>query len=105
MTDDVLIQSLKMERDNPEFEKAIAEISNSFFTPANVEQEGYLTYPEYLRMFQSFGFRDVVFTSAAFASIDSDHDGKISFAQVIDAIIDYMTSDKPGSTAMFGLLF
>jgi len=105
MTGDVLIESLKMQRNDPEFKEAMGEIYNSFLTPENVEQEGYISYPEYLRKFQSLGFRDVVFTSAGFASIDSDHDGKISFAQVIDAIIDYMTSDKPGSTAMFGLLF
>jgi len=101
MTEDLLIESVNMQRDDPEFKERLRDIVNGFLIPMKVDQEGYLSYREYQRLFESLGFVDTSFTQEGFAVVDADHDGRVSFEEYLDAVYNYLWSDGAKTSAMF----
>lgn len=99
-----MIETMKMYKDCVELKKIGNDFLNCFITRMKVDQEGYFSYPEYRRIFESEGLIDVDFTKVGFDLIDSDHDGRVSTADILDAFMDYLCSDDVASTAVFGLL-
>lgn len=104
LTEDLLIESMKMQRINPAFGKIVVDFLLIALTPMKVDQKGFFSYDEYRRLFENVGFIDTVFTLDAFVKIDTNHDGKVSIAEFIVGAYDYMCSDDENSTAAFGLL-
>lgn len=105
MTEDLLIESVKMGRDDPSFKKTLIEALLSLFAPMKVNEKGNFNSDEYRRIFENLGFVDTDFTQEAFVAIDTNHDGKVSLAEYFVASGDYMCSDDEKTTAMFGLRF
>src|SRR5688572_1870726 len=105
LTEDLLIESVKIQREYPAFRQNISDMLISVFTHLDVNNDGFLSYEEHCRFFDDLGFTDTDFTKAAFDAIDANHDGKISFEEFVDDGNDYMCSDDESSCAFFGLLF
>lgn len=105
MTEDILIESVKMGRDDPSFKKTLYGVLLSLFVPMKVEMKGYFNYGRYRKIFANIGIADTNFTKTAFAAVDSNHDKYVSVAEYLVDANDYVCSDDENSTAMFGLLF
>src|SRR6218665_4064106 len=60
LTADILIDSMKMHRDGLEFRQLVGSILNSLLSHMKVDQEGYLSYPEYRRFYENVGFTNVL---------------------------------------------
>jgi len=103
LTEDVLIESIKMQRDDPEVKKCISDAMFSLFTAMDVNHDGHLDFEEYRRNYGDVGVADTDFTRAAFDEIDVNHDGRLSFEEYAKAAVNYLCSDD-GNTAMFGPL-
>jgi len=95
---------MKMQRDDPAMRKSLNDAVLSIFTAMCVNNDGYLDFEEYRRVFDDCGIIETDFTRAAFDAIDINHDGRLSFEEFIKAFTDYMFSDDENTTAMFGLL-
>ena len=105
MTEDKFVELFKANKDDPGLKKYVTEMVYSFLGPMDVNHNGYLDPEEYSRPFEGAGLDAANFTKAAFDAIDTNHDGKLSFAEFDKAIFDYFCSDAESSTAAFGLLF
>lgn len=92
-----------MQRDDPEFKKNISDLVFSLVTPFDANEDGFLSYEEFHRIFENSGF-NADFIKAAFAEIDANHDEKISFEEFANNTISYICSDDENTTALFGLL-
>lgn len=97
LTDSVLIESLKMEKDDPELKKAIEEMVRSVYDMMDVKKEGHATYDEYRRAFEHYGVREVDFTKEAFKAVDLNEDGFVSIDEFVIALSDYLFSDDENS--------
>jgi len=104
LTEDLFLESMKLLKDDPAFKKAIGDATHNFLTTMHENQDGYLDFAKFRRVFESGGMIDSDFTKEAFNALDGDQDGKLSFEEFTHAITDYVCSDKEGTTAMFGLL-
>jgi len=104
LTEDLLVESLKTQKDDPRFKKCLSDLLYSLLSPLDVNQDGYLNAKEYRTAFENVGIVESDFTKAAFEAIDTNHDGKLSFEEFENALIAYMCSDDETSTAVFGLL-
>ena len=105
LTEDVMIESIKMQRDDPEMKNSISDVTHSLFTAVDINNDGHLDFEEFSRIYDDIGMGDSGFTKAAFDKIDSNHDGKLSFEEYLKAVLDYLCSDDENTTAVFGLLF
>lgn len=97
LTESVLIESLAMEKDDPEFKKAIEEMVRSVYNMMDVSKEGHATYDEYRRAFKHYGVREVDFTKQAFEALDLNKDGFVSIDEFVIALMDYLFSDDENS--------
>ena len=104
LTEDMLIESMKMQRDDPEMRKSISDAMLSFFTAIDVNNDGHLDFEEFRNVFDGFGMVDSSFARAAFDEIDVNHDGRLSIEEYMNAVIDYMCTDNEKSTSVFGPL-
>lgn len=103
LTEDVMVQSLRDQKDDPGLKKCLAGLLLSILRPMDVNQDGYLNADEYRRAFESVGIAESDFTKAGFEAIDTDHDGKLSFDEFVNALINYSCSDDENTCAVFGL--
>lgn len=104
LTEDLFIESVRKLRDDPKFRKTKYDLMFSLFTAMDTNEDGFLSYQEFRRVYESCGFTDVEFTKAGFEAIDIDHDGKLSFEEFANAAVAYLCSEEESSTALFGLL-
>jgi len=103
LTEDLLVESLRPQRDSPGFKKALRDLAFAALKPMDVNLDGYLDAEEYRKVFENVGIVESDFTKAAFEAIDTNHDGKCSFEEFANALIEYMCSNVDNSAAMFGL--
>lgn len=104
LTEDVVIQSVKMQRDDPEMKKSMSDVLISIFTAMDANHDGHLDFEEFHRAFDHSGMVDIDFIRGVFDDIDVNHDGTLSIEEYVKAVIDYMCSDDEATTAVFGPL-
>jgi len=105
LNEKLLIESLKIQRDNPAFKELFRAVLRQGVTPLKLEQAGFISYNEFNRIFEDFGFFDGILTNLFFVFFDANHDGKLSVDEFYGAMIDYAFSDNTVSAALIAYLF
>src|SRR6218665_418050 len=106
LTASIFVESMKQERNDPEFREAYLEISRYFFGLLDVDGDGFLQEDEYARSLANIGIKDISVARMAFDSIDLDGDGKLSLDEFCPALLEYITSEDENSpyTMLWGPL-
>jgi len=66
MTEDVLVESLRPQRDDPRFKKSLRDVAFAMLGAMDVNDDGYLDAEEYRKVFENVGIVESDFTKAAF---------------------------------------
>ena len=93
LTPSIMVESVKQQRNDPEFKEAYQAMCVQFFRILDVNGDGFLQEDEYARSFTSVGFEDKDIIRRAFDSIDINADGKLSLEEFSTALLEYHTSE------------
>ncbi|MEU7141376.1 EF-hand domain-containing protein [Nocardia sp. NPDC046473] len=74
------------------FETAVLAIADAFMRIVDTNNDGTLSFDEYVRMYDSLGI-DPAHSSDAFRRLDRDGDGSLSYAEFRTAITEFYLSD------------
>src|SRR6218665_576951 len=97
LTPSIMVESVKQQRNDPEFKVACLAMCRQFFRILDVNGDGFLQEDEYARSFNSIGFEDKDIVRRAFDSIDLNADGKLSLEEFSTALLEYHTSEDETS--------
>lgn len=98
-----MVESIKAQKDSPVIKKRIRDLMVTAFAVLDLNQDGYLDFAEYHRIFENLGIANPDFTKAAFDAIDVNHDGKFSAEEFINATTDSICSESENTAGVFGI--
>ena len=106
LTPSIFVESIKQQKNDPEFKKAYLAMCLQFFRILDVNGDGFLQEEEYARSFGSVGIQDKGVIRRAFEAIDLNQDGKLSLEEFSTALFENLTSEDEKSryTELLGLL-
>src|SRR6218665_3326328 len=106
LTPSIFVESLKQQKNDPEFKEAYLAMCLQFFRILDVNGDNFLQEEEYARSFGSVGIQDKGVIRRAFEAIDLNQDGKLSLEEFSTALFENLTSEDEKSryTELLGLL-
>ena len=97
LTASILTESVKQQRNDPEFRKTYLKICHHFFGLLDVNGDGFLQEDEYARSFAAIGIKDTNIMRRAFESMDLNKEEKLNLDAFCAALLEYITSDDESS--------
>lgn len=93
LTSSILLESIKQQRNDPEFRETYLGACHYAFRAWNVNGDGFLQEDEYTRAFAQMGFHDTNIARRIFESADVNKDGKLSWEEFGNALFKNLTSE------------
>jgi len=97
LTASILTESVKQQRNDPEFRETYLKICHHFFGLLDVNGDGFLQEDEYARSFAAIGIKDTNIMRRAFESMDLNKEEKLNLDAFCAALLEYITSDDESS--------
>jgi len=106
LTPSILFESVKLQKDDPEFKKAFLAVCQHSISPMDVNGDGFLQEDEYTKAIAAMGFQDPNIVRRVFEAADTNKDGKLSWEEYGNAAFENLTSEDENSpfTLMWGPL-
>ena len=93
LTASILTESVKQQRNDPEFKETYLKICHHFFGLLDVNGDGFLQEDEYARSFAAIGMKDTNIVRRAFEAMDLKKEGKLNLNAFCSAFLEYITSE------------
>jgi Ca2+-binding EF-hand superfamily protein len=97
LTASIFVESVKQQRNDPEFKEAYQQLCHQFFRLRDVNGDGLLQEDEYTKSLDAIGITDVSLGRNVFQSMDLNGDEKISLDEFCSALLEYLISEDENS--------
>jgi len=88
-------------RYDPELMKHYRSLVQDVFDIMDLNNDGHMNEHEFQRYLEQCGIQDASFARRPFRKMDVNHDGKLSFDELLNALWDFFFSDDESPNAYF----